>query len=101
MIDDLAMQAISAAYLVVNSLRLVAYLPQIAAVARDRAGATAISLPTWVFWAFSNAVTAVYCALVARDPVLAGMMWGNCAGATAIAAMTLVKRRATRVARAA
>ena len=100
MIDDLAMQGLSAAHLVVSALRLVAYLPQIAAVARDRAGATAISLPTWLFWAFGHAVTAVYCTAVARDALLAGMMWGNCAAATALAALTLVKRRTTRVARA-
>ena len=80
---DLLVRAISLAYVACNSLRLLAYLPQIA-------------LTSWTFWALSHAVTAVYCAEVARDPLLAGMMWGNCAGAGAVAALTTVRRRQAR-----
>lgn len=92
--NELMVQGISAIYITMNALRLLAYIPQIAAVARDRHGAAAISVPTWIFWACSHASTAVYCMLVAGDALLAGMMWGSCAGASAIAAMAIVKRRA-------
>jgi hypothetical protein len=91
--NELMMRGILAIYIAMNALRLLAYLPQIAAVARDPHGAAAISMPTWIFWACSHASTAVYCMLIAGDALLAGMMWGSCAGASAIAALTILKRR--------
>ena len=42
--------AIIVAYAVVNTLRLLFYLPQIAAVMKDSHGAQAISLLTWYLW---------------------------------------------------
>ena len=97
MSHDLVLHVIGTAYVICNSLRLCAYVPQVTAVVRDRGGAEAISLPTWMFWAFSHAVTGVYCATVANDVLLAGMTWGNCAGACAVAALTAMKRRQVRV----
>ena len=97
MSHDFVLHAIASAYVISNSMRLCAYVSQIAAVVRDRGGAEAISLPTWMFWAFSHAVTGVYCATVANDVLLAGMTWGNCAGACAVAALTAMKRRQVRV----
>jgi hypothetical protein len=64
-------------------------------VARNRCGAGAISLPTWLFWACSHAVTALYCAEVAHDLLRAGMMSGHCAGAGTVATLTMMKRRAS------
>ena len=90
---DLLLTSITGAYALCNALRLLFYVPQMIAVMRDRCGARAISLATWGFWSFSHAVTAVYCATIAHDWLLAGMMWGNAIGSFAVAALAAVKRR--------
>lgn len=93
MSGELTLQAITTIYAVCNALRVLSYVPQILAVARENSGAHAISLASWLFWFVSHAVTAVYGAAVLNDPLLAGMMWGNAAGCLAIAAITITKRR--------
>lgn len=93
MSNDLALQVITGIYVACNAVRLLSYLPQIAAVARERSGAHAISLVTWLFWTLSNAATAVYCSTVINDALLAGTMWGNAAGCFAVASLTVMKRQ--------
>jgi len=84
---------LTATYALCNSVRIFFYVPQIMTIARERSGASAISLTSWLFWAFSHAVTAIYCYTVANDPLLGGMMWGNAIGCMAIVALTMLKRR--------
>ena len=91
--QELLLSSITGAYALCNAIRLGFYVPQVIAVMRDRCGARAISLVTWVFWSFSHAVTAVYCATIANDLLLAGMMWGNTVGSFAVATIAAVKRR--------
>jgi hypothetical protein len=43
-----------------NSLRVLAYLPQISRAARDRSGAQAISFMTWGLFLFSNISAVAY-----------------------------------------
>lgn len=93
MSNDLILHSITGVYVACNGVRLLSYVPQIVAVARERSGAHAISLFTWFFWTLSNAATALYCSSVVNDLLLAGMMWGNAAGCIAIASLTVMKRQ--------
>ena len=93
MSNDLILHAITGFYVACNAVRLVSYVPQIVAVAREHSGAHAISLVTWFFWTLSNAATAVYCSTVVNDVLLTGTMWGNAAGCLAVASLTVMKRQ--------
>lgn len=91
--NDMLIYAITALYTVCNFARLLAYAPQIAAVARDRSGAYGISLLSWSVWASTHAVTAIYCALVIKDGLLAITMICNTTAASLILVIALLKRR--------
>lgn len=93
MSNDLLLQGIVGIYVACNAVRLLSYVPQIVAVAREHSGAYAISLFTWFFWTLSNASTAVYCSTIIDDLLLAGTMWGNAAGCFAVASLTVMKRQ--------
>lgn len=93
MSNDLILHAVTAVYVACNGARLLSYVPQIVAVARERSGAHAISLVTWLFWTLSNAATAVYCSTVIQDLLLTSTMWGNAAGCIAVASLTMMKRQ--------
>ncbi len=92
MSNELILSAITALYTICNALRLLSYVPQIVAVARENSGAHAISLVSWSFWLLSHAATALYCAAVAKDPLLAAMMGGNSVGCGGVVALTMIKR---------
>ncbi len=92
MTQELILHSITAMYAVCNVVRLLFYVPQLLAVARDPLGAYAISLSTWIFWTFSHGVTTVYCDMVVNDPLLAVMMLGNTIGSCAVVALTARKR---------
>jgi hypothetical protein len=83
---------VTALYAGSSALRLLAYLPQIVAIARDRTGAHAISLLTWTFWGVSHAITAVYSALLLKDTLLVSMMIGNTLGCVAVVWATMMRR---------
>ena len=80
-----------------SALRLLAYLPQIVAVACG-GGATTLGLLARIVGAGWHAATAVNSTIGATDALLAVLMWGNCAGAGAIVALTIANRRAARAA---
>jgi len=75
-----------------NSVRVFAYVPQIRSVARDRNGASAISLTTWGMFAVSHLSTMAYGHFVVADGKMALIFGANTLCCLAILALTLAKR---------
>ena len=75
-----------------NLLRLVSYLPQIVAVARDKHGATAISFSCWLIWIGANATTAIYSWVRLNDAALAVINGFNAACCVLVLLLAVYKR---------
>ncbi|WP_428671920.1 hypothetical protein [Reyranella sp.] len=75
-----------------NALRLVSYLPQIVAVARDRHGAATISVSCWSIWIGANVSTALYAWAHLDDLSLVAVSVLNAAGCGTVLALALAKR---------
>lgn len=73
-----------AAFTVCNSVRVVAYVPQITRAATDTGGAQAISFTTWVLFLISNASAMAYALVNQADWMMASMFLGNAIGCSAI-----------------
>jgi len=81
-----------AAFTLCNTLRVLAYVPQISRAARDRSGAEAISFATWGLFLFAN-ISAVAYALVNKDDwTMAAMFLANAAGCSTILLIAAWKR---------
>ena len=72
------------AFTACNSLRVLAYAPQVWKACTDRNGARAISMSTWTLFLISNATTAAYSVVNKPDWTLAAIFVGNAAGCAAI-----------------
>src|SRR5262249_59243217 len=81
-----------AAFTLCNSLRVVAYLPQIARAARDRSGAEAISFGTWALFLVSHASAMAYALVNKEDWTMASMFLCNAVGCFAILVIAAWKR---------
>jgi hypothetical protein len=61
------------AFTVLNGARIVAYLPQIVCVHRDRAGVFSVSMMTWGMFFSANMATVFYTLAVVGDRIMAGV----------------------------
>jgi hypothetical protein len=89
--------AMLAAFATFNSVRIVAYLPQILKAARDSNGASAISFATWGLFLASHVTTILYAIVVLGDLVMAAIFFGNAVACLAILVCTLKSRRRFRL----
>lgn len=85
-----------AAFAVSNAVRVLAYLPQIVRIARDRDNARAVSCATWGLFAISHLATVAYALTVAADLTMAAIFTLNMLACIAILGLTILKRCKTR-----
>jgi hypothetical protein len=81
-----------AVFTLCNSLRVVAYVPQITRAAKDRGGAQGISFATWSLFLFSNVSAVAYALVNKEDWTLAAMFLANAIGCGAILLIGAWKR---------
>ena len=77
----------------VNTVRIIAYVPQIFKAARDRNGATAISYLTWSLFLISHLTTIAYVIVCNGDLIMAIIFLGNAIACCIIIAITFLTRR--------
>ena len=75
-----------------NSLRFLAYVPQIAKAIKDQSGAEAISFGTWSLFLASHASAMAYAIANQRDWTMASLFLANALGCGAILLIAAWKR---------
>jgi uncharacterized protein with PQ loop repeat len=76
-----------------NSIRMVAYLPQILRAATDKNGASSISCTTWSLFLIAHVSTVAYALMNRADWGLAACFAGNAVCCLVILAVAYWKRR--------
>jgi len=79
-------------FMLCNSLRILAYVPQIARAAKDPNGAQAISFATWGLFLVCNVSAVAYAVVNKADPTMAIVFTGNGFGCCAILLIGAWKR---------
>jgi hypothetical protein len=82
-----------AAFAACNSVRVIAYFPQIHKAATDPHGATAISFLTWSLFLVAHLSTVAYALINQADLWMAVCFAGNALCCVAILATAYIKRR--------
>ncbi len=83
------------AFAVANFCRLLAYLPQISIILKQR-DVGAVSSATWALFCVSNGITAIYAAKIIADTTMTLTFAANTICCGAIVALVLHKRRKLR-----
>ena len=89
------------AFALLNGGRIVAYMPQIMCIYRDRNGAAAVSLLTWSMFTAANLATVSYSLTVSSDVVVASVFAMNAAFCLAITFLVARRRVGSASARSA
>ncbi len=87
-----AVESAIAIFAVTNMVRVLAYVPQILRVARDRDGAAAVSCLTWLMFAVSHLSTVAYALIVVDDWRMAAIFAVNLMCCLLIIGLTCYKR---------
>jgi hypothetical protein len=85
--------AVFGAFTLTNSLRVLAYVPQMLKAAQDGNGASAVSYSTWTLFLISHLTTIAYALVCPGDLVMAFIFLANAFACLTIIAITFVKRR--------
>jgi uncharacterized protein with PQ loop repeat len=85
--------AVVAAFSLANSLRVLAYVPQILKTARDQNEAIAISFVTWGLFFLSHLTTVAYAVVSQGDIVMALIFLGNAFACLLILLIAVSKRK--------
>jgi uncharacterized protein with PQ loop repeat len=80
------------AFALLNGGRIIAYMPQIMCVYRDRNGAQAVSLVTWAMFTAANLATVSYSLTVASDFIVASVFAANAVCCFAITGLVACRR---------
>jgi hypothetical protein len=91
--EPVSVSVIGWLFLIANSGRLLAYLPQIVAAARCDAGAKSVSLLTWGYFAFAHLTALLYAMFVLHDEKSVWIFSGNFVVTVVLVAIVYVKRR--------
>jgi hypothetical protein len=83
-------------FAVFSAIRMVSYVPQIMRIARDCAGAAAISYATWSIWLGANVTMALHAAINLHDMWLAFVTASYAVCCAIVIALTAFKRMAYR-----
>lgn len=81
-----------AAFGLCNSLRVIAYVSQIFAIAPDTHGGSGVSYTAWGLFALSNMSTVAYALLTVQDWRMAAVFGVNAACCGAILLLTALRR---------
>ncbi len=86
-------EILSWVFLVANSGRILAYLPQMIAAWRCPIGARSVSVSTWSYFAFAHLTALLYAVYVLRDFRSAWIFAGNLAATTFLVVLIVWRRR--------
>jgi hypothetical protein len=85
--------AVFGAFTLANSLRVLAYVPQILKAAQDENGASAVYCSTWTLFLISHVTTIAYALVCPGDLVMAFIFLANAFACLTIIVIIVLKRR--------